>query len=86
MTFVAAMTSNDSLMETSEIGGKKMHQLQYAVQLCWAAHKKLVPTLHYSIVTQTPNIVVQEKSIHQSWITPASVSMPPGLGPSDATM
>jgi hypothetical protein len=63
-----------------------MHFLQYAFQFCWAAHKKSVPTLHYYIGKQTPNIAAWAKSMHQSWIMPASVSMPSGVGSSNATM
>jgi hypothetical protein len=86
MAFVTAMVSHDGPMGASDTGDKAMHHLHYAVQFCWAANKKLVPTLHYSIGTQTPKIAAWAKSMHQSWIMPASVAIPSGLGPSDATM
>jgi hypothetical protein len=63
-----------------------MSHLQYAVHFCLAARKNLVPTLHYSLGTLSPKIVVWADTINQRCIMSMPVSMPSDLGPSNTTM
>jgi hypothetical protein len=63
-----------------------MIRLQYVLHFCWAAHKKLVPTLNYSLGTLSSKIVALADTTHRRCVMPMPVSMPSGLGASDAMM
>jgi hypothetical protein len=50
IAFMAAMVSPDAMLGQAPTADKDLVHLRYAVHFCWAAHKKLLRALCYTVV------------------------------------
>jgi hypothetical protein len=86
MTFMTAMTAHDALPGQAPTADKVMAHLQYALQFCWAAHKKLIPALCYTADSHDARISDWAAALHTENIMPVKMNMQTGLVPPDAIM
>jgi hypothetical protein len=76
IAFTVATTASD----------KAMAHIQYAVEFCRAAHKKLTPVMCYTVGSRNARTSAWAEVPFTAHIMPLNINMHTGIAPSDAIM